>query len=116
MHIDPVDTKSAVHVFGEDSQKRQAIEEMGELMAAMNQYRRGRVKEAAVQEEIADVMIMMEQLAHIYGYHGVAYYVEQKMKRLNQRRAEEAWRQHDERFARYKELEKKAKKAKSIGL
>ena len=112
MFIDQIDTESAVRIFGEDNQKKQTIGKIGELMAAMNQHRIGRVERRVVQEEIADVMIMMEQLAHIYGYYDVELIVKSKMKHLNNCRAEEAWRQRDKRMAKYKAMEK----SNAIGL
>lgn len=75
----------AVSVFGIEAQTNLAIEEMSELIVAINHFRRGRVGMDAVQEEIADVMIAMKQLAMIYGELGVDKYIEQKTQRLEQR-------------------------------
>ena len=59
--------KQAVDTFGADHQIGMLHEEMGELQAAINQYARGRVGKDAVVTEIADVMIMCEQMAEIFG-------------------------------------------------
>ena len=77
--------QKAVSVYGTIAQTDMAIEEMGELIVAINHYRRGRVEMDAVKEEIADVMIAMKQLAIIYGESGVKIFSEKKMQRLEQR-------------------------------
>lgn len=59
--------RQAVNTFGADHQIGMLHEEVGELLAAINQYARGRVKKDAVVTEIADVMIMCEQMAEIFG-------------------------------------------------
>ena len=75
----------AISEWGIEAQTNLAIEEMGELIVAINHHRRGRVGMDAVQEEIADVMIAMKQLAMIYGELGVDKFIEQKTQRLKQR-------------------------------
>jgi NTP pyrophosphatase (non-canonical NTP hydrolase) len=77
--------QKAIRVYGTVAQTDMAIEEMGELIVAINHYQRGRVGMDAVQEEIADVMIAMKQLAIIYGESGVEIFSEKKMQRLEQR-------------------------------
>lgn len=57
--------KMAVDTYGKESQVNQAFEEMGELITAINHFRRGRVSKAEVLSEIADVFIMCEQLCYI---------------------------------------------------
>lgn len=57
--------KMAVDTYGKESQVNQAFEEMGELIAAINHFRRRRVSKAEVLSEIADVIIMCEQLCYI---------------------------------------------------
>lgn len=59
--------RQAVNTFGADHQIGMLHEEVGELLAAINQYARGRVKKDAVVTEIADVIIMCEQMAEIFG-------------------------------------------------
>lgn len=75
----------AVEKWGNEAQVNQAIEEMGELIVALNHYRRGRAKRTQVQEEIADVMIMAEQLAIIFGDVQVQLKRYDKFSRLAQR-------------------------------
>lgn len=77
--------QNAIKVYGRDKQTDMAIEEMGELLVAINQQKRGRVSVEAVQEEIADVKIMVEQLAIIYGENGVSSFEAKKVARLKER-------------------------------
>ena len=55
-------------------------EEMGELMTAISQFRRGRIDIGEVQEEIADVIIMAFAVADIYGMEGVKEQIINKMQ------------------------------------
>lgn len=71
---------SAVKYFGAEPQKRQTIEECSELIQAICKDMRG--KDHNVEEEIADVMIMLEQLTHIYDNDKVEKYKEEKIDRL----------------------------------
>jgi NTP pyrophosphatase (non-canonical NTP hydrolase) len=71
--------------FGIDKQTWQAIEEMGELMTAINQLKRGRISYTDVCTEIADVQIMMEQLSIIYGKKIVESEKIKKIERLKNR-------------------------------
>ncbi len=75
----------AVEVYGTEAQTWMAIEEMAELSNAIAKHRRGRVTNLDVCEEIADVAIMMIQLAYIYGADEVNDYLEQKIERLDKR-------------------------------
>lgn len=71
----------AVQYFGEEPQKRQAIEECAELIQALSKDLRG--KDHNVEEEIADVLIMIEQLSRIYDVDKIEKYREEKIERLN---------------------------------
>lgn len=75
----------AVSAWGIVAQTDLAIEEMGELIVAINHYRRGRVGIDAVQEEIADVLIAMHQMTMMYGANGVKDIFNQKIERLERR-------------------------------
>jgi NTP pyrophosphatase (non-canonical NTP hydrolase) len=80
--------KRAVAAWGLTSQLRQAQEECGELVAAVNQADRGR--EGAVDklaEEIADVTIMMAQARIIVGGALVDRWIDRKLERLEGRLA-----------------------------
>lgn len=77
--------KKAVETYGVESQIKMAIEEMAELMNALMKLARGRITTAGVNTEIADVKIMMEQLAIIFGQEDVQEEVEYKTNRLKER-------------------------------
>ena len=77
--------KFAVDKFGMEKQTWQAIEEMGELITTINHYNRNRADLKDVCTEIADVQIMMEQLAIIYGKEDVASERKYKLERLKER-------------------------------
>ena len=72
----------AIKKYGKESQKRMAVEEAAELINALMKEARGRVTDADIITEIADVQIMMEQLSIIYGYEKVARERECKLERL----------------------------------
>lgn len=76
-----------IYTYGEDSQIWMAIEEMSELSNALAKYRRGRVTNEDVCEEIADVAIMIIQLSKIFGPDDVSDYFESKLDRLDKRLA-----------------------------
>ena len=75
----------AVHHYGAEHQKKKAIEEMGELITAISREQDGRATPEQVITEIADVQIMMRQLALIYGIDAVAKEIDRKQRRLLRR-------------------------------
>lgn len=58
--------KQAIEKYGTEKQTDKAIEELAELTAAIQKYLYGRIRKSAVIEEMADVQIMLEQLALIF--------------------------------------------------
>ena len=91
--------KAAIETYGEDHQINLAIEEMSELTKALLKYQRAinegnppedseefRILLDHVDEEMADVMIMMSQLRLIFdNADAVSLYKSTKLKRLAQR-------------------------------
>ena len=75
----------AINKWGKDSQIEMALEEMGELITAINQYKRNRIELKDVCTEIADVQIMMEQLAIIFDENIVKLEKNNKLLRLQKR-------------------------------
>ena len=61
--------KIAIETYGNEAQVNQGIEEMAELIQAINKFRRNPCEEAlkGIEEEIADVEIMLEQYKIIFG-------------------------------------------------
>lgn len=77
--------RTAVFTFGPEKQKMMDMEECSELINALAKEKRGRVKDDDVITEIADVMIMMEQLAVLYGRGLVEAEKSRKLERLEGR-------------------------------
>ena len=75
----------SVNHYGAEHQKKKAIEEMGELITAISREQDGRATTEQVITEIADVQIMMRQLALIYGIDAVAKEIDRKQRRLLRR-------------------------------
>lgn len=75
----------AIRTFGVDGQVDMLHEEVGELLSALNKFKRGRVSASEVVTEIADVMIMCGQMAHIFGPEEVRKEKERKLARLYKR-------------------------------
>ncbi len=60
--------EKALKTWGKNAQMLQLLEEMSELQKeVIKNINRGQDNVAALAEEAADVMIMMEQLIYIYG-------------------------------------------------
>lgn len=75
----------AIDAFGCESQIQIAIEEMAELTAALYHHERGRCHGLAVAREIADVLIVVEQLRLLFGAEMVDRTVCEKLARLGER-------------------------------
>lgn len=75
----------AVHHYGPEHQKRKAIEEMGELITALEREQDGRVTPKEIITEIADVLLTVRQLMVIYGIPDCAKEFERKQRRLLRR-------------------------------
>lgn len=58
--------RAALETFGERAQMVMAIEEMSELTKELCKHRRGRDNVEAIAEEIADVEIMLRQMAILF--------------------------------------------------
>lgn len=75
----------AVHHYGAEHQKRKAIEEMGELITALEREQDGRVTPKEIITEIADVLLTVRQLMVIYGVPECVKEYDRKQKRLLRR-------------------------------
>jgi NTP pyrophosphatase (non-canonical NTP hydrolase) len=84
--------QSALDKYGAKKQSDIAIEEMSELTKAIIKHRRYATAETYENliEEIADVMIMCEQLAMATEYTEVGFGVRAKIERLKTRLESEA--------------------------
>lgn len=82
--------KLAIETYGDEAQINQGIEEMAELIQAINKFRRNPGYYPAwddIVEEIVDVAIMLEQYKLIYEIpdNEISEYKNQKLKRLAER-------------------------------
>ena len=77
--------KRAIETYGKEAQTQMLFEEMAELQNALCKLARNRGTTDQVCEEIADVMIMCFQMAHIYGLQCVEQWANLKMIRLKDR-------------------------------
>lgn len=73
----------AIKTFGEDMQKIVAMEELAELQQALSKDLRG--KDYNVEEEIADVYIMLMQLELMYDKTKIEEWIDKKIDRLDKR-------------------------------
>lgn len=77
--------QTAIDLYGRQAQMDVAVEECAELINAIQKHRRGRVGDREVIDEIADVRIMTEQLALIFGEEEVEARRQFKLARLRKR-------------------------------
>ena len=74
--------KEAIEKWGEEAQVNMLNEECGELIAAVAQFRRGRTSYHDVMTELADVFIMVEQIATMMNYDDFEKELERKLIKL----------------------------------
>ena len=72
----------AINHFGVEAQINKAVEEMGELITELSRRNLPRFDREHVAEEVADALIMLEQLRIIFGGERVDGYVAGKLERL----------------------------------
>ena len=69
--------------WGKEAQYDQMTEECAELITALQHFRRGKINQQAVIDEIADVTLMLGQLTWMFGAERVEESVQKKIKKLN---------------------------------
>lgn len=74
--------------YGVNNQYKQAIQECSELITAICHRMDGRATDDAMIDEVADVSIMVEQMANIYGMARVEARIEDKLRRQLERMKE----------------------------
>lgn len=77
--------EKVINSWGVEHQLRLVEEEVGEMLTALAQRLRGRTDNAAVITELADVTIMMEQMALLFDWDGFWKEKEYKLQRLQER-------------------------------
>lgn len=70
--------------WGDDAQYDQMVEECAELITALKHFRRGKVNQQVVIDELADVTLMLGQLTWMFGTDQVEKAVQQKLQKLDQ--------------------------------
>ena len=74
--------KEAIARWGEEAQIDMLNEECGELITAVAQFKRGRTSHHDVMTELADVFIMVEQIATMMNYDDFEKELERKLLKL----------------------------------
>jgi len=75
----------ALGTFGIVAQEWMLVEECGELLNAFAKLRRGRASKEDIITELADVHIMVEQMACFFGLEEFQAEKERKLARLEER-------------------------------
>lgn len=75
----------ALNVYGYNAQRLMLIEEIGELLNAIAKLPRARTTIDNVIEELADVAIMVNQIAFYWGWSDFNTIKEIKLERLQER-------------------------------
>ncbi len=75
--------QDTINKWGEDAQYDQAVEECAELIIALKHFRRGKVGQQAVIDELADVTLMLGQLGWMIGPELIEEAVHKKLNKLN---------------------------------
>ena len=75
--------QKTIKKWGKEAQYDQMMEECAELTVALQHFRRGKIDQNAVIDEIADVTLMLGQLTWMFGAERVEESVQKKIKKLN---------------------------------
>ena len=75
--------RATLDKWGEAAQYDQMVEECAELITALKHFRRGKVDQQAVIDEIADVTLMLGQLTWMFGTELVEESVQKKLEKLS---------------------------------
>ena len=84
-------TEKAVNHYGNGHQVLKCLEEIGEFLQALGRYNNAEEGEPALlakdnlQEEIADAIIMLQQMRLIYGLKEIDWWINFKLERLEDR-------------------------------
>lgn len=77
--------EKAIEYWGVPAQIMMVMEETGELLNALGKFNRDRATRDDVITELADVSILMEQMAVIFGLEDFKNEKERKLERLKER-------------------------------
>lgn len=90
---------NAINTWGSLAQTNMLYEECGELISALAKLDRGRVSETDVLTELADVSIMVEQVAIMIGDLDLSLFEKEKERKIN--RLKERLEKYKERLEKY---------------
>jgi uncharacterized protein len=76
--------RAALEKWGAEAQFDQMVEECAEMITVLKHYRRGRVGEAEVIAELADVTLMTGQLTHMFGAEKIRQAINSKMLKIRE--------------------------------
>ncbi len=68
--------------WGEEAQYDQTVEECAELITALKHYKREKIDQERVIDELADVALMVGQLSFMFGEERVQKAIESKLIKL----------------------------------
>lgn len=77
--------QKALSKWGEEAQINMVFEEIGELLTALSRFKRGRANYNDIMTELADVSIMVEQIAALMNYEDFETEKDYKLTRLKER-------------------------------
>lgn len=77
--------QKALSKWGEEPQLNMVYEEIGELLTALSRFKRGRANHSDIMTELADVSIMVEQIATLMNYEDFETEKDYKLTRLEER-------------------------------
>ena len=76
----------ALSTYGAEAQTMMVMEEMSELQKELCKHARGKDNQLSIAEEIADVLIMLDQMMVLHDCESiVAQYKQEKLERLENR-------------------------------
>ncbi len=70
--------------WGIDAQYDQAIEECAELITALKHFKRGKISQQEVIDELADATLMLGQLRWMFGHDQVEVAISKKLEKLRE--------------------------------
>lgn len=82
MISDIIVCEEALERYGIEAQQKMLVEECGELLSALGKLPRGRATVQDLITELADVHIMITQMALYYGWDEFQHEKERKLKKL----------------------------------
>lgn len=82
---------AAIIHWGKELQMDMVIEECAELIHVISAFRRGRATTDQMLDELADVLIMADQLKVMFGPTRVQIHYDRKLERLKNRLKDAGW-------------------------